>query len=85
MLYYIKFTASYSISIIQTVITCVTLCTPPSLQPVRDRVLATAQSVKALYKKLEERILMTQKKQLARRAQGTHQDITLFNTLGGRV
>jgi len=48
-------------------------------------VLATAQSVKALYKRLEERILMTQKKQLARRAQGPHQDITLFNTLGGRV
>ena len=39
------------------------------VQTVRDRVLATGQLLRALYKRLEERILRTQKKDLVRRTQ----------------
>ena len=50
-----------------------------SVQAVRDRVLATGQLLKALYKRLEERILRTQKKELAR-TQGLDPEIPLPNT-----
>ena len=41
---------------------------PPFLpvQTVRDRVLATGQLLRGLYKRLEEKILRTQKKELGR-------------------
>ena len=38
----------------------------PPVQTLRDRVLATGQLLRAIYKRLEERILRTQKKELAR-------------------
>ena len=55
---------------------------PPLLpvQTVRDRVLATGQLLRALYKRLEERILRTQKKELARRTQGLDPEIILPST-----
>ena len=54
---------------------------PPLLpvQTVRDRVLATGQLLKALYKRLEERILRTQKKELGRRTQDLESEIILPN------
>ena len=45
------------------------------VQTVRDRVLATGQFLRALYKRLEERILRTQKKELASRTQGLDPEI----------
>ena len=47
------------------------------VQAVRDSVLATDQLLRALYKRLEERILRTQKKELARRTQGLDPEIPL--------
>lgn len=44
---------------------------------VRDRVLATGQVIRAYFNKLGERILKTQKKELARRAQDLHPEIPL--------
>ena len=54
---------------------------PPLLlvQTVRDRVLATGQLLRALYKRLEERILRTQKKELAR-TQGLDPEMILPRT-----
>ena len=51
-----------------------------SVQTVRDRVLATGQLLRALYKRLEERILGTQKKELARRTQGLDPEIPFPST-----
>ena len=48
-------------------------------QTVRDRVLTTGQLLRALYKGLEERILRTQKKELAR-TQGLDPEIPLTST-----
>ena len=47
---------------------CTYSVSPPLLpvQTVRDRVLATGQLLRALYKRLEEKILRTQKKELGR-------------------
>ena len=50
------------------------------VQTVRDRVLATGQLLRALYKRLEERILRTQKKELAR-TQDLDPEIILPNQL----
>ena len=54
---------------------------PPLLpvQTVRDRVLATGQFLRALYKRLEERILKTQKKELGR-TQGLDPEMILPST-----
>ena len=51
-----------------------------SVQAVRDCVLATGQLLRALYKRLEERILKTQKKELARRTQGLDPEIPFPST-----
>ena len=55
---------------------------PPLLpvQTVRDRVLATGQLLRALYKRLEERILRTQKKELSRMTQGLDPEMILPST-----
>ena len=55
---------------------------PPLLpvQTVRDRVLATGQLLRALFKRLEERILRTQKKELGRRTQGLDPEMILPST-----
>ena len=56
---------------------------PPPLLPVqtvRDRVLATGQLLRALYKRLEERILRTQKKELASRTQDLDPEMILPRT-----
>jgi len=55
---------------------------PPFLpvQTVRDRVLATGQLLRALFKRLEERILRTQKKELSRRTQGLDPEMILPST-----
>ena len=50
------------------------------VQAVRDRVLATGQLLRALYKRLEEKILRTQKKELASRTQGLDPEILLPST-----
>ena len=50
------------------------------VQTVRDRVLATGQFLRALYKRLEEKILRTQKKELARRTQGLDPEIPFPTT-----
>ena len=50
------------------------------VQTVRDRVLATGQFLRALYKRLEERILRTQKKELASRTQGLDPEIPFPST-----
>ena len=50
------------------------------VQTVRDRVLATGQLLRALYKRLEERILRTQKKELARRTQDLDPEIILHSS-----
>ena len=49
------------------------------VQTVRDRVLATGHFLRALYKRLEERILRTQKKELAR-TQGLDPEIPFPST-----
>ena len=48
------------------------------VQTVRDRVLATGQLLRALYKRLEERILRTQK-ELGRRTQDLDPEIIIPN------
>ena len=56
---------------------------PPPLLPVqtvRDRMLATGQLLRALYKRLEERILRTQKKELASRTQDLDPEMILPRT-----
>ena len=50
------------------------------VQTVHDRVLATGQFLRALYKRLEERILRTQKKELASRTQGLDPEIPFPST-----
>ena len=50
------------------------------VQTIRDRVLATGQFLRALYKRLEERILRTQKKELASRTQGLDPEIPFPST-----
>ena len=50
------------------------------VQTVRDRVLATGQFLRALYKRLEERILRTQKKELASRTQALDPEISFPST-----
>ena len=50
------------------------------VQTVRNRVLATGQFLRALYKRLEERILRTQKKELASRTQGLDPEIPFPST-----
>jgi len=45
-------------------------------------VLATGHLLRALYKKLEEKIFRTQKKELARKTQGLDPEIPLPITLG---
>ena len=52
----------------------------PPVQTVRDRVLATGQLLRALYKRLEERILRTQKKELAGSTQSLDPEIPLRDT-----
>ena len=52
------------------------------MQTVRDRVLATGQLLRALYKRLEEKIFRTQKKELARRTQDLDPEIPLPSTPG---
>ena len=51
-----------------------------SVQAVRDRVLETGQLLRALYKRLEERILRTQKKELAGKTRGLDPEIPLPST-----
>jgi len=51
------------------------------MQAVRDRVLATSHLLRALYKRLEEKIFRAQKKELARRTQGLDPEIPLPSTL----
>ena len=55
---------------------------PPLLpvQTVHDRVLATGQLLRALYKRLEEKILRTQKKELGRRTQDLDSEMILPST-----
>ena len=52
------------------------------IQAIRDRVLATGQLLRALYKRLEEKIFGTQKKELARGTPGLDPEIPLPSTSG---
>ena len=49
-------------------------------QTLRDRVLATGKFLRALYKRLEERILRTQKMELASRTQALDPEILFPST-----
>ena len=62
-------------------ITSTDINSPLPMQAVRDRVLATSHLLRALYKKLEEKIFRAQKKELTMRTQGLDPEIPLPSTL----
>jgi len=62
-------------------VTSTDINSPLPMQADRDRVLATSHLLRALYKKLEEKIFRAQKKELARRTQGLDPEIPLPSTL----
>ena len=72
------------------IISCCFVCVIPSqysvsppllpVQTVRERVVATGQLLRALYKRLEERMRRTQKYELGRRTQGLDPEMILPST-----